>query len=79
MAKPTKWRESGEDSAHPGHPPSLIRVFARAQLVGKDPRFLQVDSEDWSDLADAPADLNLRCVHMSVCWFCHAAAQILST
>ena len=30
-----------------------------------------------SDWADAQADLSLHWVHMSVCWFCHEAAQIL--
>ena len=35
-----------EDSDQPGHPPSLIRVFACAQWVAKDPSFLHVDSED---------------------------------
>ena len=34
-----------KDSDQPGHPPSLIRVFA-AQWVAKDPRFLHADSED---------------------------------
>ena len=33
-------------------------------------------SDDWSDWADAQADLSLRWAHMSVCWFCHEAAQI---
>ena len=31
----------------------------------------------WSDWADAQADLSLRWAHMSVCWFCHEAAQII--
>ena len=36
-----------EDSDQPGHPPSLIRVFAVcAQWVAKDPSFLQADNED---------------------------------
>ena len=34
-------------------------------------------SEDWSDWADAQADLSLCWVHISVCWFCHEAAQII--
>ena len=33
-----------EDSDQPGHPPSLIRVFA--QWVAEDPMFLHADSED---------------------------------
>ena len=35
-----------EDSDQPGHPPSVIRFFACAQWVAKDPRFLHADSED---------------------------------
>ena len=35
-----------EDSDQPGHPPSLIRVIACAQLIAKDPSFLHADSED---------------------------------
>ena len=35
-----------EDSDQPGHPPSLIRVFAVSQWVAKDPLFLPADSED---------------------------------
>ena len=35
-----------EDSDQPGHPHSLIRVFAYAQWVAKDPRFLHTDGED---------------------------------
>ena len=34
-----------EDSDQPGHPPSLIRVFACAKWVAKDPSLLQADSE----------------------------------
>ena len=33
------------------------------QWVAKDPRFLHADSEDWSDWADAQADLSLRWAH----------------
>ena len=32
--------------------------------------------EDWSDLADAQADLSLRWAYMLVYWFCHAAAHL---
>ena len=34
------------DSDQPGHPPSLIRVFAVRSVVAKDPSFLHADSED---------------------------------
>ena len=49
-----------------------------AQWVAKDPRFLHANSEDWSDWADAKADLSLRWAQRSFSWFCHAAAQIWS-
>ena len=52
-----------KDSDQPGHPPSLIRVFACVQRVVKDPSFLHEDSENWSDWADAQADLSLRWAH----------------
>ena len=35
-----------EDSDQPGHPPSLIRVFAVCSMVAKDRSFLHADSED---------------------------------
>ena len=35
-----------EDSDQPRHPPSLIRVFAGAQRVVKDPIFLHADNKD---------------------------------
>ena len=38
-----------------------------------------VHSEDWSDWADAQAELSLRWVHMPFCWFCHEVAQSYST
>ena len=34
-------------------------------------------SEDWSDWADAQADLSLRWAQRSFCWFCHEAAHLL--
>ena len=35
-----------EDSDQPGHPPSLISVFAVRLMGSKDPSFLHADSED---------------------------------
>ena len=35
----------------------------RAQWVAKGPKFLHADSDDWSDWADAQADLSLRWAH----------------
>ena len=48
-----------------------------AQWVAKGHIFLHADSEDWSDWADAQADLSLRWAHMPFCWFCPEAAQML--
>ena len=50
---------------------SLLSV----QYVAKDPWFLHADSEDANQTGRMP---RLICcgVHMSVCWFCHAVAQI---
>ena len=47
-----------------------------AQWVSKDPGFLHVDREDWSDWADAQADLSFRWVHMQFYSFCHVLAQM---
>ena len=38
-----------------------------AQRVAKDPRFLHAGSEDWSDWADAWAELSLRWAPMLFC------------
>ena len=47
-----------------------------SQWVAKDPSFLHVDSEEWSDWADALVDLSLCWAHRPFCWFCHEVAQI---
>ena len=66
-----------EDSDQPGHPPSLIRVFAvRMKKAWVLSYPLSAQRRLWSDWADAPADLSLRWVHMPFCWFCHDAAHI---
>ena len=53
-----------EDSDQPGHPPSLIRVFAvrmkKAWVLGYP---LSAQRGLWSDWADAQADLSLRWAH----------------
>ena len=53
-----------EDSDQPGHPPSLIRVFAvrmkKAQVLSYP---LSAQRGLWSDWADAQADLSLRWAH----------------
>ena len=66
-----------EDFDQPGHPPSLIIVFAvrmkKAWVLGylyNAQRWL------WSEWADAQADPSLHWAHRLFCWFCHAAAQL---
>ena len=44
--------------------------------VAKDPCFLHVDSEDWSNWADAQAGLNHCWAHMPFWWFCHEGSHI---
>ena len=65
------------DSDQPGHPPSLIRVFAvRMKKALVLSYRLSAQQRLWSDWADAQADLSLRWAHMPLCWFCHEAAQL---
>ena len=55
---------SSEDSDQPGHPPSLIRVFAvRMKKAWVLSYPLSAHGRLWSDWADAQADLSLRWVH----------------
>ena len=67
-----------EDSDQPGHLPNMIRFLPvrsvgswRSNLSSCGQRIL------WSDWADAQADLCLRWVQSSCCWFCHEAAQMV--
>ena len=66
----TRWQNQqsecapSEDSDQPGHPPSLIRVFAvrmKKAWVLSYPLIAQ--RRLWSDWADAQADLSLRWAH----------------
>ena len=53
-----------EDSDQPGHPPSLIRVFAvRMKKAWVLSYPLGIQRRLWSDWADAQADLSLRWAH----------------
>ena len=66
-----------KDSDQPGHPPSLIRVFAvrmKKHWVLSYP--LSALWRLWSDWADAQADLSLCWAHRSFSWFCHEVAQM---
>ena len=64
------------DSYQPGHPPSLIRVFAvrlkKARILIYP---LSTQRRLWSDWANAQADLSLHLAHMPFCWFCHDVAH----
>ena len=66
-----------EDSDQPGHPPSLIRVFA---VHLKKVRILSYPLSGqrrlWSDWADAQAVLSLPWVHMPFCWFYHDTVHL---
>ena len=53
-----------EVSDQPGHPPSLIRVFAVCSLVSWGSKVSSCGQRRlWSDWADAQADLSLRWTH----------------
>ena len=70
-----KWANTWQNQQH-DCASSLIRVFA---VCMKKPWSLPMHwshSKHWSDSADVQADLSLCWMHMSFCWFCHAAAQI---
>ena len=67
-----------EDSDQPGHPPSLIRVFAvRMKKHWALTYLLSAQWRLWSDWADAQADLSPSWAHMPFCFFFHAAAHII--
>ena len=54
-----------EDSDHPGHPPSLIRVFAvRMKKAWVLSYPMSAHGRLWSDWADAQSDLSLRWAHI---------------
>ena len=77
MTKSTKWPVHPEKtlislSIHPVW--SVSSLFAWRKLGSLATHW--VHSEDWSDWADAQADLSLRWAHRSFCLFCLAAAQI---
>ena len=68
MRKATKWVSAQSDQS------SLC-----AQWVAKDPKFLHVDSEDWSGHGICPGWSESSLAAQSFCWFCHVAAQMLFT
>ena len=60
-----------KDSDHPGHPPSLIIVFAVCMTKPWPGPQLPIECT-----AKTQTDLSLHWVHRSFCWFCHAVARI---
>ena len=58
-----------KDSDQPGHPPSLIRVFAVRMKKAWVLSYPLSASEEY--------DPSLRWGHKSVCWFCHVVAHVL--
>ena len=59
-----------EDSDQPGHPPSLIWVFAvRMKKAWALSYLLSTQQRPWSDWADAQANLSLCWVHSHFYWF----------
>ena len=73
------------DSDQPGHPPSLIRVFAvhmKKPWVITTYRAHSEDSDQTGQMprligvfaGSAQSDQSLRWAYMPFCWFCHEAA-----
>ena len=59
-----------EDSDQPGHPPSLIRVFAVRLMGSLGPKLSSCEQRRlWSDWADAQADLSLSWAHSHIVCF----------
>ena len=78
MSKPTKWH------VHPGKTQislGICPVWSESSLSAWKKKLGSLAthwaySEDWSDWADAHADMSLRWVHRSFRWFCREAAQL---
>ena len=67
MTKQTKWHERpAKTQISLGIRPVWSESSLCAQWAAKDPRFLHADSKDWSDWADAQANLRLRWAHVSL-------------
>ena len=67
-----------EDSDQPGHPPSLIRVFA-VHFVGSLGHTASSCGQWrlWSDWVNTQADMSLRWADKSFCSFCHVVAHFI--
>ena len=67
--KPTKWLCAQRRLRSAWASAQSDQSSLCAQWVAKDPSFLHADSEDWSDRADAQADLSLRWAHSHIVGF----------
>ena len=66
-----------KDSDQPVHLHILFRVFAVHSEDSQGPKASSCGQRRLcSDWANAQADLKVRLVHRSFCWFCHAVARI---
>ena len=78
MTKPMEWHVcSAKTQISLSIPQVWSASWLCAQWVANDPSCHHADSEDWSDWADAQADLSLCWALMPYCWFCHDAAQLV--
>ena len=77
MTKPTKWhmRPAKTQISLGIHPVWSESSLSAWRTLGSWATH-SVHSEDWSDWADAQADLSHRWAHMPFCWFCHALAHL---
>ena len=67
--KPAKWHVCPAKTDQPGHPPSLIRVFAVHMKKAWSLATHWAQRRLQSDWADTQADLSLRWLHKSYCRF----------
>ena len=73
MTKPPKWHVCPAKTDQPGHPPSLIRVFAiRMKKAWVLSYPLSAQRRLWSDWADPQADLSFCWAHILLVLSCDA-------
>ena len=65
-----------EDSDQPGHPPSLIRIFATRMKKAWSLATHWAHSEDYIRLGGCPGWSESSLGAQSLYWFCHVSAQI---
>ena len=66
-----------EDSDQPGHPPSLIRVFAVRFMGSQEPKLSSCGQRRLIRLGRCPGWSESSLGAHSLCWFYHVAAHIL--